>query len=69
MRLISERFLLVVLKFRYLITLLMVSAALVSQAATVNTRRDDVDRGTSGLKFNYQAEMDALQFYEEESAK
>lgn len=66
MGLISARFSWIVLKFRCLTTLLMASATLVSQAETVNTPGAIASiEAPSGLAFNYQAEMDALQFYEE----
>ena len=56
----------IALVFRYLITLLIASAALVSQAETVTTPGAIASiEAPSGLIFNYQAEMDALQFYEE----
>ena len=66
MGLISARFSRAVFSFRYLITLFIASAALVSQAETVTTPGAIASiEAPSGLIFNYQTEMDALQFYEE----
>ena len=56
----------VVLVFRFSIRFLIASAALVSQAETVTTPGAIASiEAPSGLTFNYQAEMDALQFYKE----
>ena len=66
MCLISTRFSWLVLTFRYLTTLFIASAALESKAETVTTPGaiTSID-APLGLTFSYQAEMDALQFYEE----
>ena len=56
----------VVLVFRFLIRFLIASAAVVSQAETVTTPGAITSiEAPSGLTFNYQAEMDALQFFDE----